>query len=258
MELHRNAKLGLSGRLELVRAIERGMTLKAAAAAFSVSPATAHRWWHRWAEASPQERASLRCLYDRSSRPHRCPRLLPADAQARICASRRRSGWGPRLIAGETDDYSWPDFDENTASSLCYTSGTTGNPKGALFSHRSTVLHAFESCRCDGVAISMHDSLCPVVPMFHANAWATPYAAAMSGAKLVFPGAGLYYGSALSEAARYRDQDVCVVGGANSAGQGSLFLSKYARTVTLLVPLTPSTVAVIVASPGPVAVTSPD
>jgi acyl-CoA synthetase (AMP-forming)/AMP-acid ligase II len=95
------------------------------------------------------------------------------------------------LIAGETDDYSWPDFDENTASSLCYTSGTTGNPKGALFSHRSTVLHAFESCRSDGVAISMHDSLCPVVPMFHANAWATPYAAAMSGAKLVLPGAAL-------------------------------------------------------------------
>ena len=95
------------------------------------------------------------------------------------------------LIAGESDDYLWPEFDENTASSLCYTSGTTGNPKGALFSHRSTVLHAFESCRSDGVAISMHDSLCPVVPMFHANAWATPYAAAMSGAKLVFPGAAL-------------------------------------------------------------------
>jgi acyl-CoA synthetase (AMP-forming)/AMP-acid ligase II len=95
------------------------------------------------------------------------------------------------LIEGEDDDYAWPDFDENTASSLCYTSGTTGNPKGALFSHRSTVLHAFEACRADGVAISMHDSLCPVVPMFHANAWATPYAAAMSGAKLVFPGAML-------------------------------------------------------------------
>jgi acyl-CoA synthetase (AMP-forming)/AMP-acid ligase II len=95
------------------------------------------------------------------------------------------------LIAAETDDYSWPDFDENTASSLCYTSGTTGNPKGALFSHRSTVLHAFESCRADGVAVSMHDSICPVVPMFHANAWAMPYAAAMSGAKLVFPGAAL-------------------------------------------------------------------
>ncbi len=65
------------------------------------------------------------------------------------------------LIAGESNDYSWPDFDENTASSLCYTSGTTGNPKGALFSHRSTVLHAFEACRCDGVAISMHDSPMP-------------------------------------------------------------------------------------------------
>ena len=95
------------------------------------------------------------------------------------------------LIEGGEDDYDWPDFDEKTASSLCYTSGTTGNPKGALFSHRSTVLHAFESCRADGVAISMHDSLCPVVPMFHANAWATPYAAAMSGSKLVFPGAQL-------------------------------------------------------------------
>jgi acyl-CoA synthetase (AMP-forming)/AMP-acid ligase II len=95
------------------------------------------------------------------------------------------------LIAAEDDDYAWPDFDENTASSLCYTSGTTGNPKGALFSHRSTVLHAFEACRADGVGISMRDSLCPVVPMFHANAWATPYAAAMSGAKLVFPGAAL-------------------------------------------------------------------
>jgi acyl-CoA synthetase (AMP-forming)/AMP-acid ligase II len=95
------------------------------------------------------------------------------------------------LIEAEDDDYAWPDFDENTASSLCYTSGTTGNPKGALFSHRSTVLHAFEACRADGVGISMRESLCPVVPMFHANAWATPYAAAMSGAKLVFPGAAL-------------------------------------------------------------------
>lgn len=88
MQLHRNAKLGLRGRPELVLAIERGMSLKAAAAAFSVSPATAHR--------------SLACLHDRSSRPRRCPRMLPAREQARICAARRRSGWGPRLIAGET------------------------------------------------------------------------------------------------------------------------------------------------------------
>jgi transposase InsO family protein len=102
MQLHRNAKLGLRGRHELVLAIERGMSLKAAAAAFSVSPATAHRWWHRWQDAGEEERRSLVCLYDRSSRPRRCPRMLPAREQARICAARRRSGWGPRLIAGET------------------------------------------------------------------------------------------------------------------------------------------------------------
>ena len=91
MQLHRNAKLDLRGRRELVRAIERGM-----------SPATAHRWWHRWRAADAAQRASLVCLLDRSSRPRRCPRMLSADEQARICAARRRSGWGPRLIAGET------------------------------------------------------------------------------------------------------------------------------------------------------------
>ena len=102
MQLHGNAKLGVRGRLELVLAIERGMSLKAAAAAFSVSPATAHRWWHRWQAAGEHERLSLVCLHDRSSRPYRYPRMLPACEQARICAARRRSGWGPRLIAGET------------------------------------------------------------------------------------------------------------------------------------------------------------
>ncbi len=102
MQLHRNAKLGLRGRCELVLAIESGMSLRAAAAAFSVSPATAHRWWHRWRDAGALERRSLSCLHDRSSRPRRCPRMLSAAEQARICAVRRRSGWGPRLIAGET------------------------------------------------------------------------------------------------------------------------------------------------------------
>jgi transposase InsO family protein len=102
MHLHRNAKLGLRGRRELVSAIERGTSLRAAAAAFMVSPATAHRWWHRWRVADPSERASLVCLFDRSSRPRRSPRMLPTGEQARICAARRRSGWGPRLIAGET------------------------------------------------------------------------------------------------------------------------------------------------------------
>ncbi|MBV8651991.1 MAG: AMP-binding protein, partial [Alphaproteobacteria bacterium] len=92
------------------------------------------------------------------------------------------------LLASEPDDFPWPSFDENTASSLCYTSGTTGNPKGALFSHRSTILHSFACRMADSTAISMRDSVCPVVPMFHANAWGSPYTAAMAGAKLVLPG----------------------------------------------------------------------
>ena len=92
------------------------------------------------------------------------------------------------LVAAEAADFVWPEFDENTASSLCYTSGTTGNPKGALYTHRSTLLHSFAVCSANAVAISMRDSILPVVPMFHVNAWGIPYAAAMSGAKLVFPG----------------------------------------------------------------------
>jgi 3-(methylthio)propionyl---CoA ligase len=92
------------------------------------------------------------------------------------------------LVAGEAADLVWPEFDENTASSLCYTSGTTGNPKGALYTHRSTLLHSFAICSANAVGISMRDSILPVVPMFHVNAWGIPYAAAMSGSKLVFPG----------------------------------------------------------------------
>ncbi|HYM64497.1 MAG TPA: IS481 family transposase [Gaiellaceae bacterium] len=102
MMFHRNAKLGLAGRLALVQAIEGGSSLKAAAAAFSVSPATAHRWWHRWRKASERERATLSCLADRSSRPHRSPRELAAELQERICRCRRETGWGPRLVAAAT------------------------------------------------------------------------------------------------------------------------------------------------------------
>src|SRR5215203_2044023 len=98
MYLHANAKLGLAGRLALVRAIEGGLSLKAAAAAFSVSPATAHRWWHRWLEGGRQ----VVSLLDRSSRPHRSPRLLAPELQERICDCRRKTGWGPRLVAGAT------------------------------------------------------------------------------------------------------------------------------------------------------------
>ena len=93
MVLHRNAKLGLAGRLALVEAIERGMSMKAAAAAFSVSPATAHRWWHRWREASEPARASLACLLDRSSRPHHSPHeLAPSCRSGSAPAGERRAG----------------------------------------------------------------------------------------------------------------------------------------------------------------------
>jgi transposase InsO family protein len=102
MSFHRNAKLGLAGRYALVCAIARGMTLRAAAAAFSVSPATAHRWWQRWLEAPEQARATLSCLVDRSSRPRRSPRQLAPELAEAICACRREPGWGPRLVAGAT------------------------------------------------------------------------------------------------------------------------------------------------------------
>jgi acyl-CoA synthetase (AMP-forming)/AMP-acid ligase II len=95
------------------------------------------------------------------------------------------------LIAAEADDFVWPNLEENTAAALCYTSGTTGNPKGALFTHRSTVLHAFGVCMAGLIGLSMDDTVLPVVPQFHVNAWGVPYAAPMCGAKLVLPGAGL-------------------------------------------------------------------
>ncbi len=91
-------------------------------------------------------------------------------------------------IGAASDQYDWPEFDENSASSMCYTSGTTGNPKAALYSHRSTMLHAFAGALPDALNMSARDTLLPVVPMFHVNAWGLPYSAAMTGAKLVFPG----------------------------------------------------------------------
>jgi transposase InsO family protein len=102
MSFHRNAKLGLAGRYALVCAIEEGLTLKAAAAAFSVSPATAHRWWHRWLDGGEEARLTLACLLDRSSRPRRSPRQLSPELAEAICACRRKTGWGPRLVAGAT------------------------------------------------------------------------------------------------------------------------------------------------------------
>ncbi len=95
------------------------------------------------------------------------------------------------LIEAASDDYEWPQFDENSAASLCYTSGTTGHPKGALYSHRSTVLHSYASALPDALNVSARDSVLPVVPMFHVNAWGMPYTAPMVGAKLVLPGPSL-------------------------------------------------------------------
>ena len=92
------------------------------------------------------------------------------------------------LLASASPDYAWPLLDENAASTLCYTSGTTGNPKGVMYSHRSTLLHAFAACAADALALRARDSILVVVPLFHANAWSLPFSAAMCGAKLVLPG----------------------------------------------------------------------
>jgi acyl-CoA synthetase (AMP-forming)/AMP-acid ligase II len=94
-------------------------------------------------------------------------------------------------MGNQSPTYHWPVFDENTASSMCYTSGTTGNPKAALYSHRSTTLHAYAAALPDVMCISARDAILPVVPMFHVNAWGIPYSAALTGAKLVFPGPGM-------------------------------------------------------------------
>ena len=94
-------------------------------------------------------------------------------------------------IGAQSMHYRWPQLDENTASSMCYTSGTPGNPKAALYSHRSTVLHAYGAALPDVMCLSARDAVLPVVPMFHVNAWGIPYSAALTGAKVVFPGPAL-------------------------------------------------------------------
>jgi 3-(methylthio)propionyl---CoA ligase len=110
---------------------------------------------------------------------------LPADSG--IPSLRSYEAW----ISTAATTYDWPQFDENSASSMCYTSGTTGNPKAALYSHRSTTLHAYAAALPDVMCISARDAILPVVPMFHVNAWGIPYSAALTGCKLVFPGPSL-------------------------------------------------------------------
>ena len=123
------------------------------------------------------------------------------------------------LIDSQDDRFEWPEFDENTASSLCYTSGTTGHPKGVLYSHRSTVLHTFASGLPDALNLSARDTILPVVPMFHVNAWGLPYSACMVGAKLVFPGPGLD-GPSLHEL--FESEGVTLSAGVPTVWQGLL------------------------------------
>jgi fatty-acyl-CoA synthase len=123
------------------------------------------------------------------------------------------------LLEAQDDRYDWPQFDENTASSLCYTSGTTGNPKGVLYSHRSTLLHAMAAATPDALNCSAADIILPVVPMFHVNAWSLPYVACMVGAKMVFPGAGLD-GKSLYEL--FESEKVTLSAGVPTVWQGLL------------------------------------
>ena len=125
MSFHRNAKLGLGGRCALVGAIEGGLSIRAAASRFNVSPATAHRWWSRWREADEESRHTLACLFDRSSRPHRSPRELAAELQERICACRRETGWGPRLVAAATG------FAHSTVWKVLHRAGISRPPRPA-------------------------------------------------------------------------------------------------------------------------------
>jgi fatty-acyl-CoA synthase len=123
------------------------------------------------------------------------------------------------LIDAHSPEFAWPVFDENTASSLCYTSGTTGNPKGALYSHRSTVLHTYAAALPDSLDCSSSDTILPVVPMFHVNAWGLPYVACMVGAKLVFPGPWLD-GKSLHEL--FETEGVTMAAGVPTVWQGLL------------------------------------
>ncbi len=123
------------------------------------------------------------------------------------------------LLAAQDDRYDWPRFDENLASSLCYTSGTTGHPKGVLYSHRSTLLHSYAGALPDALNCSARDTILPVVPMFHVNAWGLPYIACLVGAKLVLPGPGLD-GKSLHEL--FESEGVTLSAGVPTVWQGLL------------------------------------
>jgi acyl-CoA synthetase (AMP-forming)/AMP-acid ligase II len=119
--------------------------------------------------------------------PKDCRIILLGDAQTTLPVLATYDA----LNAAESEDFEWPEFDERTAAALCYTSGTTGHPKGVLYSHRSTVIHALAASLPHAIPMTASDVVCPIVPLFHACGWATAYTAPMNGAKLVWPGARL-------------------------------------------------------------------
>ncbi len=133
------------------------------------------------------------------------------------------------FIDGHSDEFDWPELDERTASALCYTSGTTGNPKGVLFNHRSTVLHSYGSALVDTMALGRRDAILAVVPMFHANAWGLPYSAPMIGAKLVFPGPKMGDGPTL--AAMILEEGVTLAAGVPTVWQQLLNHTREANIV---------------------------
>jgi fatty-acyl-CoA synthase len=138
-----------------------------------------------------------------------------------------------RLVHSHSDDFTWPVLDEKEACALCYTSGTTGNPKGVLYSHRSTLLHAYATLMPDAMGLSGRDAVLPIVPMFHVNAWGTPYACPMVGAKLVYPGNKMGDGETL--AALINEEGVTMSAGVPTVWLGLLaYLKSSGKTVESL------------------------
>jgi fatty-acyl-CoA synthase len=133
------------------------------------------------------------------------------------------------FIAGESDAFDWPDLDERTASSLCYTSGTTGHPKGVLFNHRSTVLHTYACGLKDSMDLGRQDAVLAVVPMFHANAWGLPYTCPMVGSRMVLPGPKMGDGATLT--ALIGAEQVTHAAGVPTVWQGLLNHARQTGTV---------------------------
>lgn len=138
-----------------------------------------------------------------------------------------------RMVHSHSDQFAWPELDERAACALCYTSGTTGNPKGVLYSHRSTMLHAYATLMPDAMGLSGRDAVLPIVPMFHVNAWGTPYACPMVGAKLVYPGNKMGDGETL--AALINEEGVTMSAGVPTVWLGLLaYLKASGKTVQTL------------------------